>query len=113
LHSAAQRVVAEEQRVTPRCQRCALTARRDVARPKIREGGHTEPFGDHRRFTKLQRRTGVTWRDLVPHGLPVAGDQVSANTRPAQRERGGAGESFTEQDVDLTYFVDAALLGAE
>ena len=52
-------------------------------------------------------------RHLVPDGLTVRGNQVSSNIGAPERERGGAGEGFTEQDIDLADLVDATLLRTE
>jgi hypothetical protein len=67
LEQAPAAVVAEEQRVGRRHERCALPAGRDVARAEVVHHRHAEPLGDHRRVAHLPRRVA----GLVPDGLPV------------------------------------------
>ena len=54
LHGAAQLVVAEKQRVTPRRERRALTPSGNVARAEICHCRDAQAFGNDRWLTQLQ-----------------------------------------------------------
>ena len=70
-----------------RHERCALSARSDIAGAEVTCDPHAESFRQHRRFTELPRDR----RGLMPDGLTVEGDESKIR---------GAGMRSREQFVN-------------
>ncbi len=107
--------MGEQQHVDVGDQRCALSARRQIAGAEVAHHGDAGLLRDDRRLAQLQG--GSVWALwLVPERLPVAADKrdlLAGQPSGIDGLECGIGEGVAQREVEPTEFIYGARLRAE